>query len=127
MANILFEGKTVTINKEEYILPTLGGKAYRVGNAFEKIGKIEAAIGRMEELGKLTLTSEEIGYMYDLVLYALQRNYPDLTVDFVEDSMGLDDVMDLFPFLVSQDEEKKKKGLEMVAAKNAQKQTTKKK
>lgn len=122
----LVEGTTVKLRGKEYILPTMGGKAYRVGNAFEKLGKIEEAIKESEVSGIKSLSPEIIGYLYELTTYAFQRNYPEINIDFVEDALGLDEVMDCFPLLVSQNKEKTEQGLRILAEKNDQKQSTKK-
>ena len=120
----LIEGTKIQIRGKDYILPTMGGKAYRLGNAFEKLAKIEDALAIQTKTGKLSLNSELVGYMYDLTTMALQRNYPEMTADEVEDALDIDQIMDCFPLLVSQDKERTAKGMELLA-KNAQKQSQK--
>ena len=121
----MFEGTEIKMGAKIYVLPTLGGKAYRVGKAFEKLKKVEEVMSEQQKTQTIHMDSETIGIMYELVHMALQRNYSEITVDEVEDGLDLDGVMKCFPLLVSQDSEKIKQGLAELA-KNAQKQSTKK-
>lgn len=124
----MFVGTTIiSDSNKKYIMPTLGGKAYREGGAFKKIKMIEDCLKKGED-GKNTITDEAVGYMYDLTTYALQRNYPDMTLDDVENEFGFDILMDAFAFIVSRDKEKTAKGLKEMASKskNAQGLSTKK-
>lgn len=123
--HVLIEGTKIEMRGQTYTLPTMGGKAYRLGNAFEKLSKIEDAMAQQKETGKIALNSEVIGYMYDLTTLALQRNYPELTVDDVEVGLDLNKIMECFPLLVSQNKEQTQKGMELLA-KNAQEQSQKK-
>ena len=135
----LIEGVKMTLNGVEYTIPTLGGKAYRVGQAFDRLGRLNK---EFQSWGKTIKQNEDVedaepaptelpnftqsamDDLYTLIYYAFERNYPEVTPEWVDRQVDLDSAMELFPVLVSNKSIKAKEGLKD-NAKNAQKQSPK--
>lgn len=100
-----FQGVDIVLDGETYVLPPLPIKAFSKGNASEKIKRIQDEFREMEKSGGVTISQEGIADLVSLVTLALQRNYPALTEEIIED--GCADVITLFgmfQYLIAQND-----------------------
>lgn len=100
-----FQGVDIVLDGETYALPPLPIKAFSKGNASEKIKRIQDEFKAMEQAQGMTISQEGIADLVSLVTLALQRNYPALTEDVVED--GCEDIVTLFgmfQYLIAQND-----------------------
>ena len=119
----MIEGNKKEINGVTYIIPTLGGKAYRVGKAFDRLGRLQDEFKNVnpDDPNSLqSISSECMEDLYILIYYAFERNYPGVTQDEIDRLVDLDDAMDIFPMLVTRKTGEVKEGLKKVAEKNVQ-------
>ena len=108
--NVKFNGVEISLGGETYILPPLPIKAFSKGDASAKITRIQNSFQKMNEDNSFAITQESVADLVSLVTMALQRNYPGVDEDIVED--GCEDITTLFSFfqyLISQNEEMAKK------------------
>ena len=108
--NVKFNGVEITLGGETYILPPLPIKAFSKGDASAKITRIQNSFQQMNNDNSFAITQESVADLVSLVTMALQRNYPGVDEDVVED--GCEDITTLFSFfqyLISQNEEMAKK------------------
>lgn len=100
----IFKGHEIILSGKEYILPPLPIKAYSKGDATERLKKIQEEGKSLKEDGITAFSKESINSLVSLTTTALQRNYPEITEEDVED--GFSDLMSLFEcfqYLLSQD------------------------
>ena len=100
-----FKGVEIELAGTKYILPPLPIKAFSKGDATTKIQRIQADFKKMQG-DDFAISSESINDLVSLVTMALQRNYPGIPEDDVEN--GCEDIMTLFglfQFLISQSNE----------------------
>ncbi|WP_196607428.1 hypothetical protein [Pectinatus frisingensis] len=119
------KGVEITLNNKIYILPPLPIKAYSKGNATEQIKQIQSDFKDAGKNNDIIISKESIASLVSLTTIALQRNYPDIKEEDVED--GIIDITTLckiFGFLISQDNTVKQKMQE--AEKNAFREFVKK-
>ena len=80
-----FEGLPITIGGTEYIVPPLSFKQVKaLQPEIEKLSKITAE--------SATNSTEATEVMIKIIHSALQRNYPELTVEALEDMLDLGNV-----------------------------------
>lgn len=103
--NVKFNGQEIELGGETYILPPLPIKAFSKGDASAKIQRIQEDLKNMNDNQTFSVSKESVADLVDLVTMALQRNYPGIDENLVEDSC--DDIMTLFSYfqyLISQNE-----------------------
>ena len=108
MQSVKIPGTEILLSGEKYIMPSLPIKAFTKGDASQKLQKLGKDMADMKEKGLGAITSESWSNLISLVTTALNRNYPNVTDEQVED--GLDDIMVLMGLmenLVSQSKEYK--------------------
>jgi hypothetical protein len=108
--NVKFNGVEITLGGETYVLPPLPIKAFSKGDASAKITRIQGSFQKMNEDNSFAITQESVADLVSLVTMALQRNYPGIDENVVED--GCEDITTLFSFfqyLISQNEEMAKR------------------
>ena len=112
-----FKGVDIELGGQKYVLPPLPIKAFSKGDATEKIRRIQADFKKMQG-DDFAIAAETVADLVSLVTMALQRNYPGVDEQTVED--GCEDIMtlfSLFQFLISQSNAMQQKLIE--AQKNA--------
>lgn len=87
----MFDGVKVTMGGREFILPPLTLKALR------KMGPKIKLLGTMTDVP----TEEQIAAMVEVVHAGLVRNYPDITVDELEDLIDLGNLREVFPAVMA--------------------------
>lgn len=95
-------GITIKLYDKDYVLPPLPVKAFSKGDASEKLKAIQDELTSANG-GIAGITQDSVQNVISLVTIALQRNYPDITEEEVED--GLYDIVDLLQsvqYLISQ-------------------------
>lgn len=75
----MIEGEVISLGGQEYIVPPLNFKSLR---------KLQKEIKGLQELNGIP-TPENITDVCKIFLAALQRNYPSMTLDEVEDKIDL--------------------------------------
>lgn len=108
--NVKFNGVEIVLGGETYILPPLPIKAFSKGDASAKIQRIQNEFMKMNEEQSFAVSQESVADLVSLVTMALQRNYPGVDEDIVED--GCEDITTLFSFfqyLISQNAEMTKR------------------
>ena len=101
-----YNGVEIVLGGDTYILPPLPIKAFSKGDASNKIKQIQEELQTMNESNAFAVSQESVANLVSLVTMALQRNYPALSEEVVED--GCEDIMvlfSLFRHLISQNEE----------------------
>lgn len=119
-----FSGVDIVLNGETYVLPPLPIKAYSKGNATEKIQRILKDVNSGNG-SIMPLTQESVVDLVELITLALQRNYPAIDENLVED--GCSDIitlLNMFQYLIAQNnvmekqiEEARKNGLKELVEK----------
>ena len=83
----MYEGVTVTIGGENYIVPPLNFKQLRAFKPkLARLGKDQAG----------DLTEEQMDIMSEVIHAALTRNYPDLTRERIEEMLDLGNIGRIF-------------------------------
>ena len=76
-----YDGVPITVGGKTYIVPPLN---------FKRIKKLAPMLGRLNELPDNKIpTPEELGDFLQIVHLALTRNYPEMTMDEVEEMVDL--------------------------------------
>lgn len=75
----MIEGTRITIGGEEYVIPAL---------SFGQIKKLLPKIQILQSVAG-SLTEEQMNAVAEVVQTALSRNYPDMTIEKVEDILDL--------------------------------------
>jgi ERCC4-type nuclease len=104
-----FKGVEIEMAGETYVLPPLPIKAFSKGDATEKIKHIQEEFEQMKD-NSFSISQKSVADLVSLVTQALQRNYPGVDENVVED--GLDDIttlFNMFQYLISQSDDMKKK------------------
>lgn len=104
-----FKGVEIELAGEAYILPPLPIKSFSKGDATEKIKHIQEEFDQMKD-NSFSISQKSVADLVSLVTAALQRNYPGLDENIVED--GLEDIttlFNMFQYLISQSDDMKKK------------------
>jgi hypothetical protein len=79
-----FEGTEMTIAGKKYVIPAMNLK---------RLKKQRPNIDLLRSMSPgPQMTEEEIGVMVEIIHAALSRNYPDLTVDDVEEMVDLNNI-----------------------------------
>lgn len=81
-----FEGMPITIGGVEYIVPPL---------SFRKVKQLQPEIDKLSQINAASVTansSEATEVMIKIIHSALQRNYPEITIDELEDMLDLANV-----------------------------------
>lgn len=80
----MHEGKTISVKGKEWVVPALSFKQYKEANSkFAEISK------EMLESKDLEFSPKMMDDLVGLVHMAMKRNYPELTLDEVEEMMDL--------------------------------------
>jgi hypothetical protein len=79
MSNIKYEGVRITLGQQEYIVPAL---------TIRQMRELTSELADLKGIGAEP-TSDEITSMLRIVLAAISRNYPDMTIDALEDAIDL--------------------------------------
>ena len=109
-ASVKFNGVDITLGEDVYVLPPLPIKAFSKGDASAKIQRIQEEFLQMNDKQTFAVSKESVADLVSLVTMALQRNYPGVDENTVED--GCKDITTLFSFfqyLISQSEEMAKR------------------
>ena len=89
--NPKFDGTKLVLGGREFILPPLNMRLVKKFNDdLEKLFKIGTRLATTEELEKMT----------DIILASLQRNYPDLQAEELDDLLDIDTLPSAFMALV---------------------------
>lgn len=75
----LFDGATVRMGGRDWTVPPL---------TFRQLRRLQPQLERLARINAAA-TPEQIGAVSEIVQAALSRNYPDITVDEVEDMLDL--------------------------------------
>lgn len=98
---VRFPGTKVNIAGTEYIVPPLGMAAYSKHNAFEKLQKIHDSITSDEKgINFGGFTKDVIQDILELIYLAIRRNYPQTTVEELEDVLDFATCMEMIPILI---------------------------
>ncbi len=80
----MIDGIKMKIGEHEYIVPALNLKS---------LNKVQDKINRLFEISQPgVLSAEQTDIMRDIVLEGLQRNYPDLTPEQLDEMLDLSNV-----------------------------------
>ena len=83
----MIDGKPIKIGEKEYVVPALSFAQVRKSrNLLDKIGKIPE---------EQELTEEHLDMMREITHMGLQRNYPDITKEELEEILDLDNIYDV--------------------------------
>lgn len=83
----MIDGELVRIGEKEYTVPALNFKRVReVQKLLEKIGTVN--IGQI-------LTDDQLNMMIEIAHIGLQRNYPDITKEELEEILDLNNIYDV--------------------------------
>ena len=88
----MFEGVTTTVGDRELVVPRVPLKAFRLHPEwFEKLDHMSG-----------TLKPEDVGNLLDIIHSALERNYPDMSLDAVETLLDINNVSKLLLLVMGQ-------------------------
>jgi hypothetical protein len=90
----MIPGKLINLGGKDYTLPPLNFAGLR------KLGPKIQEVGGAYLSGNLFMDVDKVGVVAEIVLAALQRNYPDLTLEEVENFLDFANVKEVFPALM---------------------------
>ena len=82
--SVKYKGKPVSIDGQEYILPSMSARV----------------VERLMEMEKAGDVWQQYGVMLELIYVTLKRNYPELTLEELKDKVEAVQVNDLFRSLL---------------------------
>lgn len=91
----MFDGITLKIGTENYIVPPLNFKGLR--KAKPLLDKLPTQLE-----GNSQMSDEQMDAMLDFILLALSRNYPDMTKDQLEDILDMANIQDVMAAITGQ-------------------------
>ena len=108
MSQVKYEGKKVKLAGKEYVIPHLNFKARRnpeiekLTREFfqEQIRILEASKKGDEELSSAVIDAPFVGRYLPIVHAALVRNYPELTLEELDEALELDDVPEFMSAMI---------------------------
>jgi hypothetical protein len=90
----MFEGTTIKMGGKEYVVPPLN--LARLKKALPLLESLKTA-----DLGQPgSLTMDQTDTIVKVILLSLSRNYPDLTVEEVEEAVDLGNLMQVIPAIM---------------------------
>jgi len=103
MNTVKVKGIEIELLGEKYVLPPLPIRAFSKGEASAKLKKINDDMQNINKDGLGAITAESWCNLVDLVTTALQRNYPAITAEEVENGFtDVEALMGVMQNLVSQ-------------------------
>ncbi len=90
----MIDGREITLGGKVYVLPPLNFAALR--RLAPKIQEVGGAFLS----GNLFVDMEKALVVSELVHAALKRNYPEITLEEVEEAVDFDNIKDIFPALM---------------------------
>lgn len=89
----MVDGATIKLGEKEYVVPPLNFKALK---------KLQNHFGALAHIsGGQLLTEEHIDSVLEVLLASLQRNYPEMTREFLEEHVDLANVEPLVMAVVN--------------------------
>ncbi|QDD62647.1 hypothetical protein EJD96_00060 (plasmid) [Herbaspirillum seropedicae] len=91
-ANQLIDGAQVKMGGKEWVIPALS------------LGQIKRLAPKIESLANMSnmLTSDQVSNVCEIVHAALKRNYPDVTIEEVEDMVDMGNMRQVIQTVMGQ-------------------------
>ena len=103
MSETKYDGESIKIGGREFTVPPLNLKGVK---------KVEPMLKRLVEMSanvaSTIITPEQSDLMRDIVLVALNRNYPEMTADELDDILDLGNLTNIMEAVTGQSGFKKK-------------------
>lgn len=90
----MIPGTTVTIGAKKFLMPPMNIKTMKLHKPM-LIKIMKGAMGESSPDEMVTLFEESFDKFSDIILATLKRNYPELTLDLLEEDLDLGNIQDL--------------------------------